>query len=263
MRLPRRTPYLHSAQTELRAVYTLLYSSDPQDRLAGLDRISLWLNRSACPYAVENTAGLVEAQLAEQRESASRSESMASRLSLNMAIVRFVNSLVDSYQTGMFAAPVKTIAMRVGLPLWLVELRHAGTHDELPSLEALRTACDIALRWLETNFWLPSIGGAEVPARQSRQEPPSDERPTTENPVATGFESALDAMRRRIEEAERSKNASAATSKKLASESAQSAAGEDTREALPRGWRRAPPDWRPSPIGMLGDRIPDLDLPQT
>ncbi|KAK0562025.1 rRNA-processing protein las1 [Tilletia horrida] len=261
MRLPRRTPYLGSPAAELKAVHALLYARDPIERRAGLERTALWLNRSACPYAVENTAALVEAQLAEERESQSRSESMASRLSLNMAIVRFVNSLVDSYQTGMFAAPVKTIAMRVGLPLWLVELRHAGTHDELPSLESLRLAGDIALQWLDTKFWTPSIAEAEKAFGAESLSPSTEladiEEDVTQQSESTGFESTLDTMRRRIAEAESLKRA-AEQGRTLTS--APTSSSQATAAPLPHGWRIAGPDWKPTPIGLLRGTIPDLDL---
>ena len=52
----------------------------------------------------------------------------------------FVNALVDAHQTGMYAQSIAHIAARIGLPLWFVELRHAATHEELPSLSVLREA---------------------------------------------------------------------------------------------------------------------------
>ncbi|KAE8271864.1 hypothetical protein A4X09_0g482 [Tilletia walkeri] len=260
MRVPRRTPYLQSPASELKAVHDLLYSRKTADRRAGLDRISVWLNRSACPYAAENTAALVEAQLSETSENESRPESMASRLSLNMAIVRFVNSLVDSYQTGMFAAPVKTIAMQVQLPLWLVELRHAGTHDELPSLESLRTASELALEWLDKNFWAPSIAEADKlsgdDSISGQQDDIVDGFPEPIVKSTTGFESDLDVMRRRIEEAERLKRLDSAVPMR----EKPAAPLDPLSLSLPSGWRIAASEWTPSPIGLLDGRIPELDL---
>lgn len=49
-----------------------------------------------------------------------------------------VNGLVDPLQFGQYARSIASIAAQLGLPLWLVELRHAATHEELPSLELLR-----------------------------------------------------------------------------------------------------------------------------
>lgn len=41
---------------------------------------------------------------------------------------------------------------QVGLPLWIVDLRHEATHRSFPSLELLRTAADFALNFLKVSF---------------------------------------------------------------------------------------------------------------
>jgi ribosomal biogenesis protein LAS1 len=56
------------------------------------------------------------------------------------AIIRLVNGLVDPLQLGAYARSIASIANQLGLPPWLVELRHAATHEDLPSLELLRQA---------------------------------------------------------------------------------------------------------------------------
>ena len=37
----------------------------------------------------------------------------------------------------------------------MVGLRHCGTHEQLPSLSALRTGAEFALSWLKVNYWEP------------------------------------------------------------------------------------------------------------
>ena len=49
-----------------------------------------------------------------------------------------VNGLVDPLQSGVYARSIASIAVQIGLPAWLVEMRHAATHEDLPSLELLR-----------------------------------------------------------------------------------------------------------------------------
>ena len=56
------------------------------------------------------------------------------------AIIRLVNGLVDPLQLGAYARSIASIATQLGLPPWLVELRHAATHEDLPSIELLRQA---------------------------------------------------------------------------------------------------------------------------
>ena len=65
---------------------------------------------------------------------------MSVRQSYAAAIIRLVNGLVDPLQVGAYARSIASIATQLGLPLWLVELRHAATHEDLPSLELLRDA---------------------------------------------------------------------------------------------------------------------------
>ena len=56
------------------------------------------------------------------------------------AIIRLVNGLVDPLQLSAYARSIASIAAQLGLPAWLVELRHAATHEDLPSIEVLRDA---------------------------------------------------------------------------------------------------------------------------
>lgn len=62
------------------------------------------------------------------------------RQSYATAILRLVNGLVDPLQVGTYARSISSIAQQLGLPSWLVELRHAATHEDLPSIDLLREA---------------------------------------------------------------------------------------------------------------------------
>ena len=65
----------------------------------------------------------------------------------------FVNGLLDPAQTSTFALPMHTLAKTLGLPTSFVEIRHAATHEALPSLPLLRAATARALDWLWENYW--------------------------------------------------------------------------------------------------------------
>jgi ribosomal biogenesis protein LAS1 len=49
---------------------------------------------------------------------------------------------------------IAAIAERIGLPRWLVDVRHETTHMQLPSLAALRLAASQCLDWLNLNYWV-------------------------------------------------------------------------------------------------------------
>lgn len=83
------------------------------------------------------------------------------RLLYAMAIIRFVNGLVDREQKGKFAKSIQTLARNIGLPSWFVDLRHASTHERLPSLTVLRGGALQAVGWLHDNYWLHNIKSLE------------------------------------------------------------------------------------------------------
>ncbi|KAJ1489772.1 Las1-like-domain-containing protein, partial [Baffinella frigidus] len=74
---------------------------------------------------------------------------------LSMAIVRLVNGISDAMQQSKFASPVADLADKVSLPQTLVDIRHAATHNALPSLPALLLASKAAALWLRDNYWAP------------------------------------------------------------------------------------------------------------
>jgi len=76
-----------------------------------------------------------------------------------------VNGVVDPLQVGLFARSIASIAAQLGLPLWLVELRHAGTHEDLPSLDLLRRGAIEAFTWIERNFFLPLLAPTQTTHR--------------------------------------------------------------------------------------------------
>jgi len=82
------------------------------------------------------------------------------RQSYATAIIRLVNGLVDPLQLGAYARSITSIAAQLGIPAWLVELRHAATHEDLPSIELLRDAAREAMGWLLNNYFLPTLSSS-------------------------------------------------------------------------------------------------------
>lgn len=87
--------------------------------------------------------------------------------------------MIDPNQGG-YAKSVAHVAHKLDMPSWFVDLRHAGTHEHLPSLQVLRKGCqqvnnkssrrirdcitshilvyfnlkfNQALKWLEDKYW--------------------------------------------------------------------------------------------------------------
>lgn len=105
--------------------------------------------RGKLPHAVECTALFASLRLAD----VPGANIFVLRNSYALAIVRFVNGILDPFQQGQYASALVNIAKTVGLPLSFVEIRHAATHDELPTLEMLRVVAAEAQEWLKENYW--------------------------------------------------------------------------------------------------------------
>ena len=134
-------------------VYRTLFNfENPDAQRRAADRVAAWKSRSVgkLPLAIESTANLISAHLGLVDLG---TRDVEGRLTLAMAIVRFVNGMVDQVQKGKFARSVQSIGEEIGLPDWLVDLRHEATHASLPSLETLHCGLRASLSWLEDEYW--------------------------------------------------------------------------------------------------------------
>jgi len=159
---PRNLPW--QSWDEWGQVYDAIFT--PGLQAAALARIAAWRARGRCPHAVEATAVLVELSLSDPAVSGVGDAPYATsslapgvaepvlRGAYAMAVVRALNGLVDAgQQRGPHASSVQALAKKVGLPTWVVELRHDAAHNSLPSLPLLRLASASLLRYLEQKYW--------------------------------------------------------------------------------------------------------------
>ncbi|KAJ1919840.1 rRNA-processing protein las1 [Mycoemilia scoparia] len=151
-RVPRIVPWASTG--EFSEVASLFYSdiNDLDSLEYGVDIVKAWRGRCKVPVAVEVTASLMEVLVFDGRNS-DRSNTSKSRLMYAMALTRFVNSIIDQEQHGFYAQSIVSKAEQIGMPTWIVELRHASTHEALPSISVLRTGCRQAVDWLYSSFW--------------------------------------------------------------------------------------------------------------
>ncbi|CAF0709448.1 unnamed protein product [Brachionus calyciflorus] len=71
---------------------------------------------------------------------------------LAMNLIRFVNFITEPYQNKPKAIPIKTLATEIGIPDWIVNLRHNATHFTLPSIELLENAREFLYKWLKEKY---------------------------------------------------------------------------------------------------------------
>jgi Las1-like len=73
---------------------------------------------------------------------------------MTMALIRFVNGLLDPLQKRDKSLPLSVLAASADLPTVFVEVRHWGTHESnLPGAEILKDMGIRALEWLWRNYW--------------------------------------------------------------------------------------------------------------
>ncbi|KAI0252650.1 Las1-like-domain-containing protein [Lactifluus subvellereus] len=162
MQLPRRVPWATLAELDQLCLW--VYSEDAHDssRILAIERkkLSAWKFMMPLPHALESLLSLLVAIGQDKASGAGLSSSLSLRQTYATAVIRLVNGLVDPLQMGTYARSIQSIATQIGLPTWLVELRHAATHEDLPSLELLRDGAKESLSWLLHNYFLPTLNPA-------------------------------------------------------------------------------------------------------
>lgn len=139
-----------SSNEEWKFCYRLIMEDKNYQR--AIDLLSLWKQRcSHLPVAVESTLLFLQAFMSDQETVANGKESGRSLYS--MFIIRFINGFADQQQNQQFAQSVTMICERLGIPRWLVDLRHECTHERIPSYEVVFNASMIAFDWLKENYW--------------------------------------------------------------------------------------------------------------
>lgn len=116
----------------------------------------------------------------------------AIRLTYSMALIRFVNEILDAAQQSKSVVPLYILAQMADLPAAFVELRHAATHEDLPSIYLLRDMANRAVAWLWSNFW--SLQTLDAESRQSSRQ--SSTKPQAEHEYTGGVKDLLREWRR-------------------------------------------------------------------
>ncbi|KAF9243749.1 Las1-like-domain-containing protein [Melanogaster broomeanus] len=174
MRLPRRVPWAHIGELEQVCSWIYVDEEDLEAKTLAINRLSAWKAMTALPHALESTLAILAAHMLDvaSQNTQPAKAALAARHAYAAAIIRMVNGLVDPLQVGAYARSIASIAAQLGLPSWLVELRHAATHEDLPSLELLREAARESLSWLLHNYFHPTLNpSAPAPTAASPLRP--------------------------------------------------------------------------------------------
>ncbi|XP_027164035.1 uncharacterized protein LOC113764159 isoform X1 [Coffea eugenioides] len=136
-----------------------LFSSSPPSVASALQRITAWRSKGCLPVVVEVTASIVEIQQKDPffrhdlPGEAVDSEEMLAMLYC-MAIMRLVNGIIEKTRKKTEVS-IAEAAGAIGIPRMLIDIRHEGSHRDLPSLHLVRIASMKALDWLKEYYWEP------------------------------------------------------------------------------------------------------------
>ena len=143
-----------SSWNEWNYVKDLLTSTSFEDQLKGMEFLKMLRSRvrgGSLPISVELTNTLFVSK--HKLDNATPGNKLDVCLCAAMAIIRFINGITDQFQTGAYAQAVQNITSKIGIPDWMVDLRHEATHGQLPSFNVLQSGVNFGLEWLFENYW--------------------------------------------------------------------------------------------------------------
>uniref|UniRef100_A0A915Q182 Uncharacterized protein n=1 Tax=Setaria digitata TaxID=48799 RepID=A0A915Q182_9BILA len=82
------------------------------------------------------------------------------KLAYCAAIIRFVNYVNEICQSKYEFKTIASAVSDVGIPEWVVDIRHNATHSHLPSLQSLRLAAAYCRNWLWEHHWSRPVAEA-------------------------------------------------------------------------------------------------------
>eukprot|EP00659_Diplonema_papillatum_P004306 gene4306-6661_t len=142
-----------------------LFSGDAERTQAGVEAVGRWRAAVGVNVSIEATANLLEAKARDFERERAICQGTQSRVTgkdvaaaYSMAVIRLVNGVTGELEQrnyGKKRPSVRSMAGRVDLPRELVDIRHAATHQALPSLPELRLGGSLALTYLLDNYWIP------------------------------------------------------------------------------------------------------------
>lgn len=138
-----------------------------------LERVAVWRARSSLeqlPHAIETTASLAQVSW---RDSTLTSSAIELRLAYSAVVVRCINGFADVLQQQRsMAASVSILCGHLGIPSWLVDVRHEASHNALPTLGVLRLAASTLLEFLKSQYWIPMCDNWTIETKQIEGETP-------------------------------------------------------------------------------------------
>uniref|UniRef100_A0A7I4XTT2 LAS1-like protein n=2 Tax=Haemonchus contortus TaxID=6289 RepID=A0A7I4XTT2_HAECO len=149
-----RVPY---TAVEWNRVRTLFQSADIDELKECLAILSMWRSRmgNSTPVAISCSEMLVRLAIAELQIDDDHNLWMKMeelKMQHCIVIIRFVNYVNEICQRQRQTSIVRAV-QQLGIPSWLVEIRHNASHSHVPPIETLRMAFAFCREWIWEHFW--------------------------------------------------------------------------------------------------------------
>eukprot|EP00917_Polyrhabdina_sp_WS-2016_P024676 GHVP01053270.1.p1 GENE.GHVP01053270.1~~GHVP01053270.1.p1 ORF type:complete len:486 (-),score=70.27 GHVP01053270.1:502-1959(-) len=111
--------------------------------------LEIWKSRGGVPPSIECTHLFLKTMLWEENSPSCMYLSSA----LAVAIVRFVNLMMDEREERLTKLPMKLRCARLSIPLELIQTRHNICHGEFPGISVLRRSMIMSFEYLVKGYW--------------------------------------------------------------------------------------------------------------
>ncbi|KAI9294963.1 Las1-domain-containing protein [Neoconidiobolus thromboides FSU 785] len=154
--IPTIVPWtnIEEFQSVKEALFPISKQPNNDDKLLwALKRIKAWYIRGKLPCSIECSMLFYQVIIKDYEQQVKNFNDIELRMLYSMALIRFVNGIIDPEQTSKYAKPIHIIAKNIQLPPKFVMLRHTATHGNLPKIQILRDYAKEALEWLNVHYW--------------------------------------------------------------------------------------------------------------
>ena len=171
--LPSQQQQSSSSSSQEQPILAGLTNDEYNQLQHALHRVALWKGRSdrggRISHAIDMTAGLAGILLMDAQRSSLFSASTTNyynnysstsslyqlRNAYSTILLRSVNGLADTYrhQKKSTTLSVSHCCALAGLPLWIVDIRHDASHNDLPTLNICRIGALESLKFWMERYW--------------------------------------------------------------------------------------------------------------
>ena len=128
---------------EWNTVCDLISNKGDENMKIAYEKMISWLTKGILPISLE-TYGLMSKEIYETKNINA----------ISLLIIRFCNGIVGPLKVRNIHVPFETLYKIVGIPEYLIRIRHCLTHGAIPSKDELSKTAEDILNYIEQNYFV-------------------------------------------------------------------------------------------------------------